>query len=174
MASTRYSFLRRNTLTLPARSVMSFDFTTNQPNYFRLQNRGGARVYCSTGSMPTSNNYDFFVDGEKVRLFAQPTASNRLYVFNPSGDEIEVVCVSFFADFDPLTYALSDIEVTVPSTIESTSIISGFNAALPAGSNKIGSVDVENLINYTNILNSILTACNNIVSKLTNAESTGY
>lgn len=167
----RYTGLKRSLMTVPARGTASFDFTTNQPNYFRVHNRGTGRIYGSTGSMPTQNNYEFYVDGEKVKLYAQPNASNRLYIYNPSGSDVTVVCVSFYAEFDPLAYALGDLEVYVPDAIQATSVISSFNTPLPignntigkvglsspipAGSNKIGSVDVANLKDYSAALAEI-------------------
>lgn len=141
MASNlKYSGLRKMSLEIPPYSMGTFDYMTNPPNYFRLQNRGSSTVYCSTGNIPTEKVYDFVVGGTKTKMYAQPNYSNKLFVFNPSGSPVEVVCVSFSAEFDPLTLAFSEIEISMPETVVQSFAIDGFNVSLPNGSNNIGKV----------------------------------
>ena len=139
-----YTGLSKNYATVPAFSITTIDYLDTKPNYFRVQNRGTTEIYCSTNNMPTTKHYDFAVAGKKMKMFAEPYNRTRLYIFNPSGSDVEVAVLSFQADFEPLTLALSEIEIDVPSNIETSSVINSFNAPLPTGNNKIGKVEVTN------------------------------
>ena len=139
-----YTGLSKNYATVPAFSITTIDYLDTKPNYFRVQNRGTTELYCSTNNMPTTKHYDFAVAGKKMKMFAEPYNRTRLYIFNPSGSDVEVAVLSFQADFEPLTLALSEIEVEMPSSFESSMAINSFNAPLPTGNNKIGKVEVTN------------------------------
>lgn len=139
-----YTGLSKNYATVPAFSITTIEYLDTKPNYFRVQNRGTTELYCSTNNMPTTKHYDFAVPGKKMKMFAEPYNRTRLYIFNPSGSDVEVAVLSFQAEFDPLTLALSEIEVEVPSNFEVSTAITSFNAPLPTGNNKIGKVEVTN------------------------------
>lgn len=137
-----YTGLSKNYATVPAFSISTIEYLDTKPNYFRVQNRGTTELYCSTNNMPTTKHYDFAVPGNKMKMFAEPYNRTRLYIFNPSGSDVEVAILSFQAEFDPLTLALSEIEIEVPSNFETSSTITSFNTPLPTGNNKIGKVEV--------------------------------
>lgn len=139
-----YTGLSKNYATVPAFSITTIDYLDTKPNYFRVQNRGTTELYCSTNNMPTTKHYDFAVPGKKMKMFAEPYNRTRLYIFNPSGTDVEVAVLSFQAEFEPLTLALSEIEVEMPSSFESSMAINSFNTSLPAGNNTIGKVEVTN------------------------------
>ena len=146
-----YTGLSKNYATVPAFSITTIDYLDTKPNYFRVQNRGTTELYCSTNNMPTTKHYDFAVPGKKMKMFAEPYNRTRLYIFNPSGTDVEVAVLSFQAEFDPLTLALSEIEVEVPSNFETSTAITSFNASLPTGNNKIGKVEVTNGVSSADI-----------------------
>lgn len=160
-----YTGLSKNYATVPAFSITTIDYLDTKPNYFRVQNRGTTELYCSTNNMPTTKHYDFAVPGKKMKMFAEPYNRTRLYIFNPSGTDVEVAVLSFQAEFEPLTLALSEIEVEMPSSFESSMVINSFNAPLPTGNNKIGKVEVINAPAAADVSN-IKTNTNNILSKL--------
>ena len=139
-----YTGLSKNYATVPAFSITTIDYLDTKPNYFRVQNRGTTEIYCSTNNMPTTKHYDFAVAGKKMKMFAEPYNRTRLYIFNPSGSDVEVAVLSFQAEFEPLTLALSEIEVEIPKDFESSMAITSFNAPLPTGNNKIGKVEITN------------------------------
>ena len=139
-----YTGLSKNYATVPAFSITTIEYMDTKPNYFRVQNRGTTELYCSTNNMPTTKHYDFAVAGKKMKMFAEPYNRTRLYIFNPSGSDVEIAVLSFQAEFDPLTLALSEIEVEIPSNFEVTTAITSFNTSLPTGNNKIGKVEVTN------------------------------
>ena len=164
-----YTGLSKNYATVPAFSITTIDYLDTKPNYFRVQNRGTTEIYCSTNNMPTTKHYDFAVAGKKMKMFAEPYNRTRLYIFNPSGSDVEVAVLSFQAEFEPLTLALSEIEIEVPSSIETSSVINSFNASLPTGNNKIGKVEITNGVSAADVtvLKEItqLTAENTAIAK---------
>lgn len=146
-----YTGLSKNYATVPAFSITTIEYLDTKPNYFRVQNRGTTEIYCSTNNMPTTKHYDFSVAGKKMKMFAEPYNRTRLYIFNPSGSDVEVAVLSFQADFEPLTLALSEIEVEMPKEFESSMAITSFNAPLPTGNNKIGKVEVTNGVSAADV-----------------------
>ena len=167
-----YTGLSKNYATVPAFSITTIDYLDTKPNYFRVQNRGTTEIYCSTNNMPTTKHYDFAVAGKKMKMFAEPYNRTRLYIFNPSGSDVEVAVLSFQAEFEPLTLALSEIEVEMPKEFETSMAITSFNAPLPTGNNKIGKVEVPNGVAITSF-NAPLPSGNNKIGKVevTNAPS---
>ena len=176
-----YSALQKKAVSLPPYSVTTIDYIDTQPNYFRVQNSGETTLYCSTVNIPTQSQHDFSVKAVGMKMFAEPFNRSKLYIFNPSGDTVNISVLSFRAEFDPLTLALTDIGIDLEgASIESSNVISGFNVPLPAGGNEIGkvqvtsipalptggnhigSVDVDNLKDYTTQLTNILAAIGNI------------
>ena len=146
-----YTGLSKNYATVPAFSITTIDYLDTKPNYFRVQNRGTTEIYCSTNNMPTTKHYDFSVAGKKMKMFAEPYNRTRLYIFNPSGSDVEVAVLSFQAEFEPLTLALSEIEVEMPKEFETSMAITSFNAPLPTGNNKIGKVEVTNGVSAADV-----------------------
>lgn len=171
-----YTGLSKNYATVPAFSITTIDYLDTKPNYFRVQNRGTTEIYCSTNNMPTTKHYDFAVAGKKMKMFAEPYNRTRLYIFNPSGSDVEVAVLSFQAEFEPLTLALSEIEVEMPDVIEATTAISSFQAPLPAGNNKIGKVEITNAPaaeDVTSIKNDVKTSLVSWEKLMSNTEESG-
>lgn len=190
-----YSALQKKQLTIPAYSVATIDYIDTQPNYFRVQNNGEAALYCATANIPTEKNYDFKVSPEGMKMFAEPFDRSKLYIYNPSGNPVNVTVLSFKAVFDPLTLALSDIEIDISGSGSGSggvdTVIAGFDVALPAGGNvigkvdinsfpalptggnHIGSVDVNNLHDYAAQLTNILSGINNVITAVDNIEISG-
>ena len=172
-----YTGLSKNYATVPAFSITTIDYLDTKPNYFRVQNRGTTELYCSTNNMPTTKHYDFAVAGKKMKMFAEPYNRTRLYIFNPSGSDVEVAVLSFQAEFEPLTLALSEIEVEMPKEFETSMAITSFNAPLPTGNNKIGKVEVIGGVSDVTV-EAIEQNTENIVealgSLLTNNTNTGH
>lgn len=158
----------RQVVTVPAYDVASIDFMGVLPNYFRVQNSGSVAVYCSPNNIPTKNRYDFSVSGGGLSMYAEPNVKSKLHIYNPNGTPVNCTVITFAAEFDPIILALSNIEVDMPSSIETSNVIGGFATSLPAGSNKIGKVDVDNFPSdyakatnqkdYTQALTDILNA----------------
>ena len=144
MDKATYSALQKKQVTIPAYSVATIDYIDTQPNYFRVQNNGEAKLYCSTAHIPTEQRYDFAVPAAGMKMFGEPFDRAKLYIYNPSGSDVNTTILSFKAGFDPLVLAMSDIQIDLSSaSLEADNIIKGFEAALPAGSNIIGKVGLS-------------------------------
>ena len=141
-----YSGLSKKVVVIPAKSVTNVDYMETLPNYFRVQNHGTAAIYCSTANIPTMKSYDFMVSGGGMKMFAEPFNRARLYMYNPTTEPVEVVVLSFNADFDPLALALSDLEIDIPNSVEMNSVISAFGTSLPEGNNTIGKVGFASVL----------------------------
>lgn len=164
MAMSNFS---RQVVTIPAYEIATVDFMGVLPNYFRVQNNGENTIFCSPNNIPTSRRYDFTVSGGGLAMYAEPTAKSKLHLYNPNGTPVSCTIITFKGEFNPLVLALSNIEVTMPESVESMSVISGFNSPLPAGSNMIGKVQIQGQNDYTELLTQIL-------NKLNAAESGEY
>ena len=152
---------------LKAYETKTVDFLDVQPNYYRVQNMGTSKLYCGVSKMPTTEDYDFVVKPEGLKLYAEPFKRGFLYLYNPSGSPTRGKIVAFAAEFDPLSLALSDIEIDMSDiALTTVTAIDEFRAPLPAGTNNIGKMQVSNFPtdyakaanqhNYTTTISNIL------------------
>lgn len=185
----RISGLNKKSIWVDAYSVGTVEYYDIRPNYFRVQNLGDMNILCSTSSIPNKDRYDFLAPASGAKMYTEPTNRDRLYIFNPSGSPIQAVVLAFEAEFDPLTLALAEISLDIgAANLEASNVIAGFdtslpsgtnvigkvilNESLPAGSQKIGSVDVANQKDYTSNLTAILNAIGNIKLEVDDSGST--
>ena len=149
-------------------SVTEVEFFDVRPNYFRVQNFGAGKIYCGTTKIPTDHQYDFAVKADGVKMFAEPHRRSYVHIYNPTGTAIRVRVVAFYAEFDPLALAFSEMEFDFAgTTLETSTEISAFKSPLPSGTNKIGVVDVGRQDEVISLLTTI-------ANKLTAAESGEY
>lgn len=166
----KYNNLTRKSVVIPAYSVATVEYNDSMPNYYRVMNMGDGKLYCGTSAIPTTHRFEFSVGPQKIKLYTEPSRRNNLYIYNPSGVDVGCQIISFEAEFDPATLALSDLEIDMQGqTVQSESVITGFNQALPAGTNKIGKVDIatalpagSNKIGNVGISGAIPAGTNNI------------
>lgn len=162
---TLYGMKKQN-LVIPAYSMQSVFFDTINPNYFRVHNQGAGTLYCGTSHQPTDRQYDFAVGGEKMQAYAEPTGRSVLFLYNPTGSPIPATILTFKAPFDPLALVLANLSLDFSGTkIETSGTIESFKTPLPAGANKIGSVEIEG---------EVVTLLREISGKLTDAEGVNY
>ena len=165
----KVSGLLQYEVTVKPYDTETVEFIDVRPNYFRVQNFGDTRILCGTSKVPTENNFDFACKADGMFMYSEPTNRGFLYIYNPSGNPARVKIVAFAHEFDPLTLAFSGIELDFSGTkLETSTAITGFNSPLPAGGNKIGSVDVVNQKDYTETIADVKTLLENL------AFSTGY
>ena len=144
--ATKLSGMNRETYIIPKNSVKTIDYKDVEPNYFHIQNLGGTPLYFSSHTIPTTRIYDVKIDGGSIATFTDPYPQYEVYIFNPSAtDDINIIMTSFKAPFDPVVLAQANKQISIGGTVETDGVIKGFNTALPAGSNKIGKVDVASL-----------------------------
>lgn len=177
----KYNNLTRKSVVIPAYSVATVEYNDSMPNYYRVMNMGEGKLYCGTSAIPTTHRFEFSVGPQKIKLYTEPSRRNNLYIYNPSGVDVGCQIVSFEAEFDPATLALSDLEMDVSGqTVQSESVITGFNQPLPQGNNKIGNVGISgalpagtNNIGKVDIASALPAGANNI-GKVTVANQVDY
>lgn len=172
---TNSNSYQREKYTVPAHTVYTIDFNSNTPNYYVVNNMGDGAIYCSTNSIPKMDLYDFKVNAKSQNHFAEPRTRNKLYILNPYTEDIEIIIKSWEGEFDPSFLALSEITIDTATEIKTDGIIKGFTTPLPAGTNKIGSVDVDspitsvlggNVNNIRQYAQGTVTELRNILAKL--------
>lgn len=186
MDKKTYTGLTKQTVTVAPYSTTRIDYNDTKPNYYRVQNLGKGTIYCGTSHIPTVNNYDFLCYKESIKMYAEPFNRNALYIYNPTGSEISVIVLSFSAEFDPLTLALSEINLDLSAQeIALSTNISSFESPLPTGNNTIGSIHIvgnaltkldeiktalENGAGGSSDYSSIITAITNLQTALQNKD----
>ena len=152
----KYNNLSRKSVTVPAYSVTTVEYNDSMPNYYRVINMGDGKLYCGTSAIPTTKRFEFTVGPGKIKLYTEPSRRNNLYIYNPSGVDVDVIIVSFEAEFDPATLAMADMEFDVANqTMTTETTITGFNQPLPAGTNNIGKVTLADHAKYEEYLVAI-------------------
>lgn len=164
----QYSGLTKLKVACAPYGVTTVDFFDVKPNYYQVSNFGGGKIYCSTSSTPTDKDYEFSVKADGVKMFAEPFRRSCIYIYNPTGETINAGIICFYAEFDPLALAFANLEIDFTNmNLETTTSIDSFKAALPAGENKIGKVDVA-------AINAALPAGNNKIGKVDVANAKDY
>lgn len=154
---------QRKPVTIPAAFVQTVTFDNTTPNMFYIVNYSSTDLRISINSIPTVNRYEFLAPGNETTTFGQPTPTQQIYILNPSGSPVDVLIFSVYDTFDFNVIRSSSVKLSADS-IEDMGVVNGFGAgvSLPGGQAHLGSVDVDNLINYTTVLNSISSKLNDI------------
>ena len=146
----------RKAYTLQPMSVTTIEFNGVNPNYFRVNNGGNARIYAGVISLPTPRLYDFSIEPNQVRMYCTDKGYPKLYLYNSSGSPANVIVSSFIEAFSPEVLAFADFN-TADNEEQTLNVeIGGFTQALPTGQNHIGKVTVsEQPSALYNVLNAI-------------------
>lgn len=142
---TKSDFVQKTIICKPYETT-TVDFIDIRPNYYRVQNMGASRIYMGVSKMPTEHDYEFACKPESFAMYTEPHQRGYMYIYNPSGSAVMVRILAFAAEFDPLALAFSQIEIDFAGMqLQTLGAITEFQAPLPAGTNKIGSVEVSKL-----------------------------
>ena len=171
MNKKEYTGFLTHRVTCAKNSTIQVEYLDAQrPNYFKVSNSGTSPLYCSTSGYPTLNKFDFKVDGGKSKIFNEPYARDRIYIYNPSlSEDINVIVTSMYAPFDTTVFALSELGMEITGTVETDGLIKGFEVSLPEGNNKIGSVELGDT--SLNRIDDMCTSLDNVESLLADIKS---
>jgi len=162
----------RQKVVVPGESLYTVDFGEMQPNFYRINNMDDVTLYCATNSLPSQKLYDFKVNPYAVANYTEPKYSNKLYIYNPVQKDVNVI-INFWQDeFDPTFMAVGEISLNNEGVVETDGIIKGFTTELPAGDNKLGSVDVILSDEFEYVIDGIRTNQQECSSKLSNVIKT--
>lgn len=129
--------------TIPANSVYTVDNSQTPKNYYSINNMSNVILYAGVNMIPNESMYNVKIDPKSVAHYNVPVPTDELNIYNPSVDDVDVIIVSFVAEFNPLFSALGKVNFNVDGTIKTDGVIKSFETSLPAGNNKIGIVDLS-------------------------------
>lgn len=144
---------RHQKVELSGYGLKTINFMDTSPNLFMIQNPTPATLYIGITSIPTATNFEWKVAPNTSKTFGRPIPTEVLYILNISNANVAVNMFSVLDKFD--LSLLSDMSVNIDdkiaSEIKGDGIVKGFGAgvSIPAGTNKIGSVDIANSVTTT-------------------------
>lgn len=145
MAQIDKSTQRKVSVTLKAGIVNEIVFPDTKPNHVHVNNYSGGKLYFAMSQIPSETVYDMIVYPYKADIFGQDTPVDRVRIYNSSVNDCNVEVTSYYAPFDPVILNKSnEVAITaIDAQFETT--VSAFNASLPAGTQHIGGVSVDNI-----------------------------
>lgn len=149
---------RQERFTAPAETTIEVNFQDTRPNYAYFANNSAYNLYVSINPLVSDSLFDVIIPPYSLKMFARPELMHQLYVRNVSSlGDADFVCTSFQAPFDPKNLPQTQ-EIVGASAAGLLGIIeiSEITSPLPAGSNVIGSVDLNgSLPSGTNVIGKV-------------------
>lgn len=170
--NSKLSSWRSHSVTCTAQNTTTYFFMDTSPNMFYIQNTSDKSLYVGLSYMPTIERYEFEIKPHSQRAIGRPLPVKNIYFLNPSGEDIPVQLWSIEDVFDVSIFQdLSVDNITFDSDamdkLAFDGIIRGINCALPAGNNKIGSVNVNAFqAGAGSIMGNIINKVDDISSKM--------
>lgn len=142
---TRASSWRKQTVALAATHTTQVDFLDTKPNAFFVVNTSQETLFMGISEIPTPNKYEFRIDPASSDVVARPFGTDRIYIENESGSDIEIIVYSYEGAFSIGDLKKFSLGVKM-NDLKWDGKITGFQtgASLPTGNNKIGKVEVTN------------------------------
>lgn len=140
-------------------------FMDTAPNVFYLQNPYDAPIYISIGNIPTVERYEFEIKPKRADVCGRPLPTKRIYILNPSSEEMTVTLYSNYQVFD--IGLLKDMYVEIDtSQFKYDGKITGFNAGVSLPVTTLPSKPLEVTgSKLTDIVDSITALKNWVTSK---------
>ena len=168
-----------NNISIEGGEVREISLDNSKPNMFVLQNANPVDINISLSHIPTLYNYEFQVKANTTDTFGRPSSTTKVYLFNTGSTTANVKLFSVNDTFDMNILKNTNVNIDGATvTVEDNGVIKGFQAgvSLPAGTNTIGKVGLENSVSNTlNTINTNLsaqkTATANIYSDTTTISS---
>ena len=168
-----------NNISIEGGEVKEISLDNSKPNMFVLQNANPVDINISLSHIPTLYNYEFQVKANTTDTFGRPSSTTKVYLFNTGSVTANVKLFSVNDTFDMNILKNTNVNIDGATvTVEDNGVIKGFQAgvSLPAGTNTIGKVGLENSVSNTlNTINNNLstqkTATANIYSDTTEISS---
>ena len=150
-----------NNISIDGGEVKEISLDNSKPNMFVLQNANPVDINISLSHIPTLYNYEFQVKANTTDTFGRPSSTTKVYLFNTGSTTANVKLFSVNDTFDMNILKNTNVNIDGATvTVEDNGVIKGFQAgvSLPAGTNTIGKVVLENSV--SNTLNTINTNLN--------------
>lgn len=162
-----------NNISIEGGEVKEISLDNSKPNMFVLQNANPVDINISLSHIPTLYNYEFQVKANTTDTFGRPSSTTKVYLFNTGSVTANVKLFSVNDTFDMNILKNTNVNIDGATvTVEDNGVIKGFQAgvSLPAGTNTIGKVGLENSV--SNTLNTINNNLNTHKTTTANINST--
>ena len=141
-----------NNISIEGGEVKEISLDNSKPNMFVLQNANPVDINISLSHIPTLYNYEFQVKANTTDTFGRPSSTTKVYLFNTGSVTANVKLFSVNDTFDMNILKNTNVNIDGATvTVEDNGVIKGFQAgvSLPAGTNTIGKVGLENSVSNT-------------------------
>lgn len=152
------TLFQKQIYSIKAKSMLTVNFPSFNPNYFRVVNLGSGEIYFSTSTSPTPNRFDMKVQPQGSKMHVEPYGKTSVYFYNDGAHDSDFILLAFNAEFNPVALAVLSDESLADVIGEQDGydgIIRGFTIPLPSGSNTIGKVDLNSNSQLTAIKNAV-------------------
>lgn len=137
---SKISTWRERIVTIPASSTIEIVFDDTNPNYFYINNLSDSVIYLGVTALADATTYDAYVNPHDDNLYARDVGYSRITLYNAGATEARVKLCSFVQEFDPATL----LNKTTVTLTQLANLIVEIAGAIPAGTNHIGGVNVDN------------------------------
>lgn len=158
---SKNSFYQKRVYSVDAKSWLTVNLAS-VANYFHINNMSSGTLYFSAGRTPTPDSFDMKLAAGESGMHVEPFDTREVQIYNHGSQKADFVMLSFSSDFEPLVLAMSAVKAAGGGGGTSSGggaafdgIIQGFDAPLPSGANVIGSVNITENPQLTNILNQL-------------------
>ena len=141
-----------NNISIEGGEVKEISLDNSKPNMFVLQNPNAVDINISLSHIPTLYNYEFQVKANTTDTFGRPSSTTKVYLFNTGSTTANVKLFSVNDTFDMNILKNTNVSIDGATVrVEDNGVIKGFQAgvSLPAGTNTIGKVGLENSVSNT-------------------------
>ncbi|HHI5804609.1 TPA: hypothetical protein ACP6IO_002814 [Clostridioides difficile] len=160
---------REITEVIPAKNTLVINLD-KRPNWYYVNNLSSCELFLSITGIPSENAYDLKIPPNGQEQTARPVGTDFIRVYNNSAEDALIKLQTDVVDFNP-TMLVGSVGTSqssgsgVGGTSDNVTIKS-FSASLPAGSNKIGTVDINRMPEIPLTLNNPLPAGTNNIGNV--------
>lgn len=137
-------------------------FPDTRPNHININNLGASTLYTGVSVIPDTVTHEKMIEAKGENMIARQNGTDRFKIYNAGTGACIVLITSFIAEFNPATMTGNTITVSGTGGSGGSTVIAGFGAALPAGANNIGKVEVTKMPAQTFSMAELPAGVNNI------------
>ncbi|HBG1660045.1 hypothetical protein KWL24_019305 [Clostridioides difficile] len=139
---------REITQVVPAKNVLVVNLD-KRPNWYYVNNLSSCELFLSVTGIPSENAYDLKIPPQGQEQTARPVGTDFIRIYNNSAEDALIKIQTDVVEFNP-TMLVGSVGASQSGgsggggTSDNVTIKS-FTASLPAGNNKIGTVDISKM-----------------------------
>ncbi|EGT4052813.1 hypothetical protein CUA80_19575 [Clostridioides difficile] len=139
---------REITQVVPGKNILVVNLD-KRPNWYYVNNLSSCELFLSVTGIPSENAYDLKIPPQGQEQTARPVGTDFIRIYNNSAEDALIKIQTDVVDFNP-TMLVGSVGTSQSGgsggggTSDNVTIKS-FSASLPAGNNKIGTVDISKM-----------------------------